>query len=56
MEFCELTYDDAELLLNKANGHVKSALAMHFTQKSYKEVQVKLSEQNGFLHPVIKGL
>jgi N-acetylmuramic acid 6-phosphate etherase len=56
MEFCDLSYDNAEDLLESANGHVKSAIAMHFTKKDYNQIQIKLSEHNGFLHPLLKGL
>lgn len=56
MEFCDVDYGHAEKLLHSANGHVKSALAMHFTQKSYNDIQIQLLQHNGFLHPLIKGL
>jgi len=56
MSLCDLSYTDAENLLNKAHGHVKSAIAMHYTHQSYADVQQSFKQSDGYLRPIIESV
>lgn len=43
------SYDDATALLKAANGHVKSALVMHYTGCSLSEATERLAKAEGFI-------
>lgn len=55
MQFCEIEYADAEILLKQANGHVKSALVMQLKGCSLNEAEAHLAKANGFVKPIIDG-
>ena len=55
MDLCDLTYDEASDLLQNAKGHVKSAIAMFHTKKSYSEIQKLFIINKNYLRPIIEN-
>ena len=54
MMFTELSYENARELLDKAQGHVKTALVMYFTSTDRNEAQSLLEDHNGFIRQVLQ--
>lgn len=55
MTVTELTYDEANALLERAGGHVKTALVMHLADVSAEEARSRLDAADGFVRPAIEA-
>jgi len=55
MMFTDLSYNEAEQLLNKAGGHVKTALVMAHTDSSKNRAKELLAKHNGFVRKVLEA-
>jgi N-acetylmuramic acid 6-phosphate etherase len=51
-----LSYEESEELLQKAKGHVKTALVMHLAGVSYDIARKKLQEADGFVRKAIEAV
>ncbi len=56
MMFSDISYSEAGLLLEKAGGHVKSALLMALGNIEYKEAKGLLEHHNGFIRKAFLSL
>jgi N-acetylmuramic acid 6-phosphate etherase len=54
MDICSVNYDIACHLLNNANGHVKSAIVMHFKKLDLRSATKLLEKHKGFLRPILE--
>jgi len=54
MTLCELSYDDASDVLERANGNVKTALVMSTHKCDAKKAEEILLHHNGFVRPAMK--
>jgi N-acetylmuramic acid 6-phosphate etherase len=54
MTVCDLKYSQAERLLERAEGHVKSAIVMHFKQTDLKKAKELLRSADGHLSRILK--
>jgi N-acetylmuramic acid 6-phosphate etherase len=50
----ELDYDEAQILLERAGGHVKTAIVMKFASCDKEEAKRRLAESDGFVHRAIQ--
>ena len=55
IDICSLSYNEAEILLEKAEGHVKTAIVMYFKKIDRNEAENLLQKHNGFLRPVLEA-
>ena len=55
MMFTEADYEEAGHWLDKADGHVKTALVMALTGLEKKEAEQQLEEQDGFIRKVLQA-
>jgi N-acetylmuramic acid 6-phosphate etherase len=55
MTITGLNYDEATIALDKAKGHVKTALVMIKANVSYKEAKKRLKLADGFVRKAIDG-
>jgi len=53
MTVTDLSYDEATALLQRASGHVKTALVMHLAAVDAKEARRRLAAANGFVRDAI---
>jgi len=51
-----ISYEESEALLQKAKGHVKTALVMHIANVSYDVAKQKLKESEGFVRKAIESV
>lgn len=54
MMFTELSYENAQHLLGRAQGHVKTALVMYFTSTDREEAENLLHKHDGFIRKVLQ--
>lgn len=50
-----ISYEEAEIYLKKANGHVKTALVMILAKVNADEAKERLKKSDGFVRQAIKG-
>lgn len=55
MMLANVSYDEANEWLHKANTHVKTALVMAIGDLSYEEAAIKLAENNGFIREALNN-
>ena len=53
MTITEISYEEAEIYLKKANGHVKTALVMILAKVSADEAKKRLEKSKGFVRHAI---
>lgn len=49
-----LSESEADELLQRANGRVKTALVMHLRGISYEEAEILIAESEGLIHPILE--
>ncbi len=54
MTITGISYEEAEVMLNKSGGHVKTALVMILSNVGLEEAQKRLTAANGFVRQAIK--
>lgn len=55
MRFCNVTYEESELLLEESKGHVKTAIVMAIKNLTQPKAQMLLIENNGFIRRAIEN-
>ncbi len=56
VDICDCSYEEAEQLLNAANGHVKVAIVMHFGNCERDQAVQALEQHNGFVKKTLQSL
>ncbi|MEL7834474.1 N-acetylmuramic acid 6-phosphate etherase [Fodinibius sp. Rm-B-1B1-1] len=56
MMFTDLDYEQADQLLEKSDGHVKTALVMHLGEVSKKKAEEQLKKHNGFIRKALANI
>jgi N-acetylmuramic acid 6-phosphate etherase len=54
MEVCQVTRDDARMLLSAAGNHVKTAIVMHKLRVERTEAEARLKEAGGLIRRVVR--